>query len=32
MIDRSFAFDEAAEAYEHLRAAQHMGKVVIEMT
>ncbi|WP_285020600.1 NAD(P)-dependent alcohol dehydrogenase [Novosphingobium sp. fls2-241-R2A-195] len=32
LIDRSFTFDETAEAYEHLRAAQDMGKVVIEMT
>ncbi len=29
VIDRSFAFDQAAEAYRHLQAAGHMGKIVI---
>jgi NADPH:quinone reductase-like Zn-dependent oxidoreductase len=29
VIDRTFAFDQAAEAYKHLGAAGHMGKIVI---
>lgn len=29
VIDRTFAFDQAAEAYAHLGAANHMGKIVI---
>ena len=29
VIDRTFAFDHAAEAFEHLEAANHMGKIVI---
>ncbi len=29
VIDRTFAFDQAAEAYAHLGAAGHMGKIVI---
>lgn len=32
LIDRTFSFEDAARAYEHLRTGQHMGKVVIEMT
>lgn len=31
IIDRRFAFNEAAAAYEYLRGAGHMGKVVIEV-
>lgn len=31
VIDRQFSFDQAADAYEYLQAAQHFGKVVIEM-
>lgn len=31
VIDRVFAFEEAAEAYRHLEAAGHFGKVVIGM-
>ena len=30
VIDRSFAFDEAPEAYRAMRAAGHFGKLVIE--
>jgi NADPH:quinone reductase-like Zn-dependent oxidoreductase len=29
VIDRTFAFDEAREAYRHLASAKHFGKVVI---
>jgi NADPH:quinone reductase-like Zn-dependent oxidoreductase len=29
VIDRVFAFDEAAEAYRHLESGQHFGKVVV---
>ncbi len=29
VIDRTFAFDQAAEAFAHLEAAGHMGKIVI---
>ena len=29
VVDRTCAFDQAAEAYAHLGAAGHMGKVVI---
>lgn len=29
VIDRTFAFDEARAAYEHLASGQHFGKVVI---
>jgi NADPH:quinone reductase-like Zn-dependent oxidoreductase len=28
-VDRTFPFEAAAEAYEYLRSAQHVGKVVI---
>lgn len=31
LIDRAFAFDQAAEAYDHLEAANHMGKIVITL-
>lgn len=31
VIDRSFAFEQAGDAYEHLRAGQHIGKIVIEL-
>jgi NADPH:quinone reductase-like Zn-dependent oxidoreductase len=31
VIDRHFAFDEAPAAYEHLKAAGHFGKVVIDL-
>ncbi len=30
-IDRMFGFDEAAAAYAHLKAAQHVGKIVIRL-
>lgn len=29
VIDRTFAFDDAIEAYRHLKSGQHLGKVVI---
>lgn len=29
VIDRTFAFDDANEAFDHLEAANHMGKIVI---
>ena len=31
MIDRRFPFDSVEEAYDHLRAAAHMGKIVIDI-
>lgn len=30
-IDREFSFDQAAEAYAHLRAQKHIGKVIISV-
>ncbi|WP_379554232.1 zinc-dependent alcohol dehydrogenase family protein [Qipengyuania sp. DGS5-3] len=32
LIDRSFAFDEAKAAYEHLESGAHMGKVMIRVS
>jgi len=29
VIDRTFAFDQAVEAFQYLKSAQHFGKVVI---
>lgn len=29
VIDQTFAFDQAAQAFDHLEAANHMGKIVI---
>jgi NADPH:quinone reductase-like Zn-dependent oxidoreductase len=29
VIDRTFSFDQAVEAYQYLKSAQHLGKVVI---
>jgi NADPH:quinone reductase-like Zn-dependent oxidoreductase len=29
-IDRSFAFESARAAYEHLASAAHVGKIVIK--
>lgn len=29
-IDRTFAFDDAIEAYRHLQGASHFGKIIIE--
>jgi NADPH:quinone reductase-like Zn-dependent oxidoreductase len=29
VIDRRFAFEETAAAYQHLRSAAHFGKIVI---
>ncbi len=31
LIDRTFAFDEARDAYEYLASGKHQGKVVIEV-
>ena len=31
VIDRSFGFDQAAEAYAYLASASHVGKVVIKV-
>jgi NADPH:quinone reductase-like Zn-dependent oxidoreductase len=31
VIDREFAFDQAADAYAHLKSGQHLGKVLIRM-
>jgi NADPH:quinone reductase-like Zn-dependent oxidoreductase len=31
VIDRHFAFDEAVDAYNHLKAAGHVGKVMIRV-
>jgi NADPH:quinone reductase-like Zn-dependent oxidoreductase len=31
VIDREFAFDQAAEAYAHLKSGDHLGKVMIRM-
>ena len=29
VVDEAFAFDEVADAYEHLRSASHFGKIAI---
>lgn len=31
VIDRVFRFDEAPQAYEHLAAERHFGKVVVQV-
>lgn len=31
VIDRVFGFEDAVEAFEHLRAARHVGKIVIRV-
>lgn len=31
VIDRTFTFDQAAEAFDYLEAANHMGKIVITL-
>ncbi len=31
IVDKSFAFDDAAAAYEHLKSGSHMGKVLIRI-
>jgi NADPH:quinone reductase-like Zn-dependent oxidoreductase len=31
VVDRVFAFDEAAEAYRHVERGAHFGKVVIRI-
>jgi NADPH:quinone reductase-like Zn-dependent oxidoreductase len=31
VIDRVFEFDEAVEAFEYLKSAQHFGKIVIRI-
>jgi NADPH:quinone reductase-like Zn-dependent oxidoreductase len=30
VIDRVFGFDQVVEAYQHLAAARHFGKVIIK--
>jgi hypothetical protein len=30
VVDAVFAFDQAAEAYDHLRSAGHFGKIAID--
>ncbi len=32
VIDRTFKFEQAMEAFEYLWAGKHVGKVVIKMT
>jgi NADPH:quinone reductase-like Zn-dependent oxidoreductase len=32
VIDRTFAFSQAVEAYDHLRRGAHMGKVMIDVS
>jgi NADPH:quinone reductase-like Zn-dependent oxidoreductase len=29
VIDRTFSFDQAIEAYQYMKSAQHFGKIVI---
>jgi NADPH:quinone reductase-like Zn-dependent oxidoreductase len=31
VIDRSFGFGDAPAAFDHLREARHVGKVIIEL-
>jgi NADPH:quinone reductase-like Zn-dependent oxidoreductase len=31
IVDKTFDFDAAPEAFKHLKAAQHFGKVVIKI-
>ena len=31
IIDRTFAYDETGAAFDYLKAAQHFGKIVIEL-
>ena len=31
VIDRTFGFDEAREAYAHLKSGGHVGKVLIKL-
>jgi NADPH:quinone reductase-like Zn-dependent oxidoreductase len=31
VVDVSFAFDEAPQAFAHLKSGQHFGKVVIRI-
>ena len=32
VVDKTFAFDDAPAAYEHLKSAVHFGKVVIDLS
>ena len=32
VVDRTFAFEEAADAYRHLKSGQHFGKVTIDIS
>lgn len=31
VVDREFAFDEMHQAFEHMKAGQHMGKIVLKV-
>jgi NADPH:quinone reductase-like Zn-dependent oxidoreductase len=31
VIDRTFEFEQAADAYRHLESASHVGKVVVRV-
>jgi NADPH:quinone reductase-like Zn-dependent oxidoreductase len=31
VVDRVFPFDETVQAFEHMRAGRHFGKIVIEI-
>jgi NADPH:quinone reductase-like Zn-dependent oxidoreductase len=31
VVDREFAFDEAPQAFEHMAAQRHFGKLVINV-
>jgi NADPH:quinone reductase-like Zn-dependent oxidoreductase len=31
VVDKTFGFDEAPEAFKYLKSAQHFGKVVIKI-
>ena len=32
IIDRTFAFDQAREAYAHMKGASHFGKIIITLS
>jgi NADPH:quinone reductase-like Zn-dependent oxidoreductase len=32
VVDRSFTFEQARDAFEYLKSQQHMGKVVIKVS
>ena len=31
LLDRTFAFEDSAAAFEHLRSRKHVGKVIIKI-